>query len=249
MPSFGVFVIQLLLSSVSALRNRAIGRQVYTVQVFFSGFEALGLISLVAGVLGGLVMYVGFDFFVSIGQAPWIYFLLNMIVLRDVAPFLISFILLARSGTAISTELGNMKVNKEVAALQVMGIGIMEYLVLPRVWAMVTSLFVLGCFFTAAGILSAYLVAILILNISHVEFWQFMFQAISLLDLGLMAAKLILCGFMLAALSCYFGLSVNQSVTEVPQFMIKTVGYSVLSVTLINGVGILIYLTMNEFSF
>ncbi|WP_159084207.1 ABC transporter permease [Saccharobesus litoralis] len=242
MLNFIRFAIELITSSFKALSNRTLGRQVFMVQVFFSGFEALSLVCLVSALLGGLVMYIGYDFFVSIGQPHWIYTILNTVLLRDLAPFLICFILLARSGSAISTELGNMKVNKEVAALNVMGIGTMSYLVLPRVWGMVTSIFILGCFFSTVGILSANLIALLFLNVSHIEFWNAILGAISVLDIVFMAIKLCVSGFLIATLSCYFGLKVESAVTQVPQYMIKTVGFSVLSVSLINGLGIVVYL-------
>ena len=85
--------------------NTSINRDVLIKQILFTGFEALSIISILSLLLGSLILIEGYYYLSSIGQIDLIYEILISLVVRDVGPFLVAFIILARSGTAISTEL------------------------------------------------------------------------------------------------------------------------------------------------
>ena len=125
-------------------------------QVLFTGFEALAPVLVSSFLLGGLVAYTGRTFLTDLGQNQLIYDLIIMAVVRDVGPLITGLIILLRSGTAITTELGSMRVNREIDALETMGISSISYLVVPRVMGMVFSLLILGAYFTLMGLFGAY---------------------------------------------------------------------------------------------
>ncbi len=72
--------------------------------------------------LGALIIVEGHNLLGAVGQTDWIYKALIFTLVRDIGPIIVSFIVIARSGTAIATELGNMVVNREYDALRVMGV-------------------------------------------------------------------------------------------------------------------------------
>ena len=114
LPSFGVFCAQIVKDLIYFRRNAAISFDVLIKQIYFTGVEALGLCTLLSLLLGAVIIVEGHQILAAIGQTDWIYKILIFALVRDLGPFIICLVVVARSGTAISTELGNMKVNKEI---------------------------------------------------------------------------------------------------------------------------------------
>ena len=139
-------------------------------QILFTGFEALNLIALIGLVIGGTIIIQGISVFENFGQGYFFYTILILIITRELGPLLTAFIIIARSGTSISTELGYMVVNHEVEALESIGILPIRYLVVPRVYAVVISLFCLNIYFNIAGLIGGYLVSLIFHSTSFVEF-------------------------------------------------------------------------------
>lgn len=222
-------------------RNKAISLDVLIKQIFFTGVEALGLCILLSLLIGALIIAQGHPFLTAIGQSDWIYKILIFAMVRDVGPFVICLIILARSGTAITTELGNMRVNKEIDALLVMGISPISYLISPRVWGMMLSLLILMSYFLMSGIFGGFLLSNLFQNIPFVDFFTRLLNELILLDVVMMLLKVVISGFFIATVSSYHGLKVQSASTEVPQRNIKAVGGSVIAVCLVNLVGSLVY--------
>jgi phospholipid/cholesterol/gamma-HCH transport system permease protein len=238
---FAVFAVDTLKDIWRFRRNSAISFDVLKKQLWFSGVEALGLCMLIALLLGALIIVEGYNLLDTMGQTEWIYKVLIFAMVRDLGPFIICFIVLARSGTAITTELGNMVVSKEIDALVVMGISPISYLVSPRVLGMVLSLLVLMSYFLLCGIFGGFLVSNLFQSIPFSDFLSHLMKELRLLDIFIMLFKVGLCGLMISLISSYHGLTVNKAITEVPKRNIKAVGRGVMAVCGVNLLGALIY--------
>jgi phospholipid/cholesterol/gamma-HCH transport system permease protein len=207
-------------------------------QILFTGFQALGLVSLIALMLGAIIIVEGYTLLGSVGQTEWIYKVLISALVRDFGPFIVSFIIIARSGTAIATELGNMVVNKEYDTLRVMGISPISYLVVPRVLGVALSLLLLIIYFTAIGFIGGFLVSNAFLSLPLVDFVNHIARDLTQSDLIAMVMKAVLSGFFIGVISCYYGLSVGRTFTDVPKKTIKAVGGCVIAVCIINIIGI-----------
>ncbi len=96
-------------------------RRILTLQVLFTGFEALPLVSAVALLLGSSIVFQT-SLMVPGADGALLGKILVAVVLRELAPLITAIVVAGRSGTAIATELGNMKVNSEVLALMSLGI-------------------------------------------------------------------------------------------------------------------------------
>lgn len=224
--------------------NQAISLDVLIKQIFFTGVEALGLCVLLSVLLGMVIIVEGHEFLMAIGQGDWVYKILIFAMVRDVGPFIVCLIILSRSGTAITTELGNMRVNKEIDALVAMGISPISYLISPRVWGMMLSLLILMSYFLMAGIFGGFLLSNLFQNIPFLDFFSRLVKELHLFDIIIMFIKVMVSGFFIAVISSYHGLSVKHAVTEVPQRNIKAVAGSVVAVVLINAIGSLLYFVL-----
>ena len=236
------FASQIVLDLVHFRRNTSISIDVLIRQILFTGVEAAGLCMMLSLLLGAVIIVEGHQFLLAIGQVDWIYKILIFALVRDLGPFIICLVVLARSGTAITTELGNMRVNKEIDALVTMGISPISYLVSPRVVGMMLSLMILMSYFLMSGIFGGFLISNLFQNIPFLDFFSRLIKELALLDVVMMLAKVLVSGFCISVISSYQGLSVQRAFTEVPQRNIKAVGGSVVAVCLVNLIGSLIYI-------
>ncbi|MGD9781841.1 MAG: ABC transporter permease [Kiritimatiellia bacterium] len=193
-------------------------RNVLARQILFTGLEATGFVSLIALIVGVLVVVQAQYWLTRLGQTALIGPILTAVVLRELGPLLTNFVVIARSGTAISTELANMKVHGEVRALDAMGIDPFVYLVIPRVLGVAASTFCLTIVFLGVTFVGGYacMWVILLGDIDMGLFFGNIIGAVTVTDVFSLLAKSILPGMLTGAICCDEGLGVGPAATEVP---------------------------------
>ncbi|OIO23796.1 MAG: hypothetical protein COZ80_12175 [Ignavibacteria bacterium CG_4_8_14_3_um_filter_37_9] len=217
------FVFEILYELKNFFLQRKITRLILIRQILFTGFEALGLISFVAVAVGGIIILEGSAILPGFGQSKLLYTILVTVILRELGGLLTAFIIIARSGTAIAAELGNMVVNQEVESLVSFGISPVLYLVVPRVLGVVLSMMALTIYFNVAALAGGWFMAYLFAPIPILDFLTKLFSEISVIDVISSFIKSLFFGFVVAVVSSYQGLQVNFASTEVPQRTIKGV--------------------------
>lgn len=195
---------------------RKVVARIFLAQIFFTGYQALLLVSVIALLLGGTII-VQTNLMSATPPPEVLGKILVAVVVRELAPLGTAIIVCGRSGTAIATELGNMKVNSEVLALSSLGIDPMRYVVLPRLGGAVVSVLLLMVYFSTVAILGGYLVSNLIISPSFEALRAGFTEALRPADFGLYLAKGVGLGTIVGLLACHFGLDVKASPTEVPQ--------------------------------
>lgn len=193
-------------------------RNVLARQILFTGLEATGFISLIALIVGVLVVVQAQYWLMRLGQTALIGPILTAVVVREVGPLLSNFVVIARSGTAIATELANMKVHGEVRTLDAMGVDPFLYLVIPRVLGVAASTFCLTIVFLAVTFFGGFLClwAIELGDVDAGLFFEHIFRAIGIRDVFSVLAKSLVPGLMTGAICCDEGLGVGPAATEVP---------------------------------
>ena len=145
-----------LFLSAQPRRWRRTVHGVFARQILFSGVESIRFI-LILAVLVGISVVVQLDVWTGkIGQSQALGKLLVVVVARELAPLLANLVLIVRSGSAIATELGLMKVGGEVRLLEAQGIDPLSFLVMPRVLAVAVSAFCLTVIFILVAFVSGY---------------------------------------------------------------------------------------------
>ncbi len=230
------YLDELLRELLTWHKNRHVSVLVLINQVLFTGFEALGPVLVSSFLLGGLVAYTGRTFLTDLGQNQLIYNLIIMAVVRDVGPLVVGIIILLRSGTAITTELGSMRINREIDALETMGISSMSYLVVPRVIGMVFAILILSAYFTAMGLSGAYITFFWLAKIPFTDFFMRLTNALTAADLYIPLIKAVFTGLLIGTLCSFHGLSVGRAPTEIPQRAIKAVTQCVLALLFLHGI-------------
>ncbi len=198
-------------------RGRQETLRVVARQILFTGVDALPVTSVIALMLGIIVITQAGSQLPKIGAGGLVGSVIVVAIIRELGPLITAVIVVGRSGTAITTELGNMSVGREVVALQSMGIPISRFIVMPRLVGMVISMFCLTLYFDVVAVLGGFLVAKTQLTIPLDTFLDEVTRALSFSDVALTGLKPLLFGMAVAAVCCYHGLSVRSSYTEVPQ--------------------------------
>lgn len=204
-------------------------RNVLARQVLFTGFEAVRFVSLIAFLIGIAVVVQTQVWLVRAGQAALLGPVLVMVIIREIGPLLVNFVVIGRSGTAIATELGNMNVSGEVRVLDSLGLDPFIYLVIPRVLGVVISVFCLTILFITVSFASGYLSGVVIG--AGPGSWRFFTRsvlgAISPEDIFNLLAKTLIPGLLTGVICCLEGLGVSRAITEVPQAATRAVVRSV----------------------
>ena len=212
-------------------------RNVFARQLLFTGVEASKFIALVAFMVGLSVVVQTQYWLAKLGEAQLLGPVLVMVVVRELGPLLVNFIIIGRSGTAMAIEMGNMKLSGEVRALDAQGLDPFTYLVLPRVAGAAVSVFCLTIIFIVAAFFSGYICGVLFgaTTGSPAMFVKSIFQAVKPADVFNVLIKTLLPGAMTGVICCTEGLSVSAAMTEVPQAATRAVVRSTATLFVISA--------------
>jgi len=203
-------------------------------QIYFTGIEALKKVTIM-GILIGIVIItqvsniVGFNP-VLIGR------ILVWTVVRELGPLFVAIIVIARSCTAIAAELGSMKVNREIDALNIMGIDPFAYLIMPRILGISASVFMLAFYFQLSAIAGGLIVSSFFTDILIYEQLKGIFSVLSIFQVSVSLIKSAIFGLLISTVSCYHGLRVQSSITEIPQVTTFAVMQSLFIVFIFDGI-------------
>jgi len=214
-------------------------------QVLAIGVEPLGFVGAVAAFVG-ISVVVQLTFWTGeAGQSQLLGPLLVAVVARELGPVLINLIVIVRSGSAMTTELGVLKINGEIRALEAEGSDPFLHFVMPRVLGMAVSTFCLTIVFILVAFASGYLFAAwmgkgssdLLLFVDTVS------GAVQPKDIFNILAKSILPALFASASCCIGGLGVGKSDTEIPLATQRALTRSVAGLFVISaGISLLTYL-------
>jgi phospholipid/cholesterol/gamma-HCH transport system permease protein len=213
-------------------------RNVLARQILFTGFESRNFVALVAFMVGISVVVQTQLWLTRLGNSQLLGPVLVMAVVRELGPLVVNFIVIGRSGTAIATEMGIMKINGEVRVLDAQGMDPFVYLVLPRVAGAAISIFCLTVIFIVVSFVSGFLIGSLLgANTGGpVLFMNSIFKAIQKADVFNLLAKTLIPGAVAGAICCIEGLSVGTASTEVPQATTRAVTRSIAALFIISAV-------------
>lgn len=231
-------LLMIYLSIRAAFVDQAQGmRTIFSVisaQIYFTGFQAMPIITALALASGGIVIMQSTAQLNLLGGVDNIGNLLVAIVVREVGPLLTALIVIARSGTAVASELGNMRANREIDALEVLGIDPLSYIVFPRIIGGIISVLCLAFYFVTIALLGGFLVSRLTTEMSFTFYIDSLAQAFASEDVFLFLLKNTFSGAIIFAICSFQGLSVSQSSHEVPQVTTKAVMKSIIYVIAFN---------------
>ena len=214
-------------------------------QVLAIGVEPIVFVCAVASFVG-ISVVVQLTFWAGeAGQSQLLGPLLVAVVARELGPVLINLVVIVRSGSAMTTELGVRKISGQVRALETQGSDPFLHLVVPRVLGMAVSTFCLTVVFVLVAFASGYLFAAWMGKGSRdlFLFADTLSSAVQSKDIFNILAKSILPSLFASASCCIGGLGVGNAVTDIPQATQRALTRSVAGLFIISaGVSLLTYL-------
>jgi phospholipid/cholesterol/gamma-HCH transport system permease protein len=197
------------------LRGQA-ARRILVMQILFTLVQAWGLFSILALAIGAAVNVIGIPFLARISQEQFIYPLLIAIITRELGPLLGAFIIIARSATAIATEIAAMVISHEVEAYISIGVDPIEHLAVPRFLGVTISMFFLNIYFSIFGLAGSYAVAQIFNAMPAEIYFGNLLQSLQFQDIFISLVKSITFGMIISIVAITEGFSVERASTEVP---------------------------------
>ena len=240
MPYMFGYLGRIVSSALVFLKKEKAAKKILIMQLLFTFIEALPLVAVLSAAIGGAIYLLGYSFLVSIGYSQLIYKLLVIIVIQELGPILVAFIVTARSATAIATELGNMVVTHQIEAYVAIGIDPVSHLVTPRFIGVTLSVFFLNLYFSFCGILGPVICANFMASVDSAGYFSGVFKELTLAAIITSVIKSFLFGMIISVVATYYGFNVERASTEVPVAGINAVGNSILGIIIVDVVIIII---------
>ena len=205
-------------------------------QIELVGFRSVPIIVLINILVGGIVAQQGIFQLLKFGASSYTVSLIGILVLRELGVLLTSIMIAGRSGSAITAELGSMKMREEIDALLVMGLSPFEVLIAPRVLGLVISLPILTFIADMAALFGGMLVAWWYGGISPAAFASLLKEAIALHTFLVGIIKAPFMALVIGLIASMDGLATQGSAESLGRQVTSSVVKSIFMVIVMDGV-------------
>ncbi|MGG4605673.1 MlaE family ABC transporter permease [Paenalcaligenes sp. Me131] len=228
---------QLLLDVLTLIRRPSRGPwHDFSAHLFRMGAQALPITALVGFLIGVVVAYLLALQLRQFGADAFIVNILGISLIRELGPLLAAILVAGRSGSAITAQIGVMRVNEELDAMQVMGISHGYRLVMPRVLALAVAMPLVSVWTTLAALLGGMWASEASLGLSPAYFIQALPNAVQVANVWLATAKSAVFGGAIALIGCYWGLWVKPNTESLGAGTTASVVTSITAVILLDAV-------------
>jgi phospholipid/cholesterol/gamma-HCH transport system permease protein len=225
-----VQVMGLALLGLPGVLFRRDARRTFAQQLYVIGIGTLPVATVVAMFTGMiLTLQLGIAF-KQFSQELMVAYTLSFAMLREMGPFMTGIILASCVGSAMAAQLGTMKVNEEIAALEMMSIDPVRFLVAPRMWALVVMAPLLAFYTCVVSFLGGATIGYTQLNIPFLQFISEIVSVAELKDLYVGLFKTALFGVLICTISCSVGFATVQGAAGVGASTRRAVIYSFLAI-------------------
>lgn len=228
---------QMVLRSSALSRGRAWSRGQDILQLMRdSGAAALGIVAIVNGMIGGILAFVGAVQLRRFGTQIYVADLVGIATAREMAAVMTAIVIAGRTGGAYAAQIATMQGNEEVDALKALGIPIFDYLVLPRIIALVTMMPLLYLYGCAIGLLGGLVVGVAVLDITPLAYLEETRRAVSHTQFLIGLTKSLAFGALIALASCHIGLRAGRSAADVGRAATSAVVAGIIGVIAVDAV-------------
>jgi len=199
------------------------------------GSTALPITALVGFLIGVVLAYLMAQQLRKFGADAFIVNVLGIALIRELGPVLAAILLAGRSGSAITAQIGVMRVTEELDAMRVMGIAQGYRLVMPRALAMAVAMPLVAVWTTVAALLGGALAADLVMGVSPDYFLSALPAAVKASNLTLAVGKSVVFGVLIALIGCHYGLRIEPNTESLGQGTTASVVTSITVVILVDA--------------
>ena len=196
------------------------------------GPRALPIVSVISFLVGLILAYLGADQLKLVGAQIFIADLVAIGMVREVGALMTGIIIAGRTGAAFAAQLGTMQVNEEIDAFRTLGIAPVDFLVLPRILALMLMVPLLTLYAGFIGMLAGLLVAVTIFDIGLFEYYTETLRALTMTHFLVGIAKGSVYGAMIAYAGCLRGMQCGRSAEAVGRAATSAVVTGILLITI-----------------
>ncbi|MEJ8825472.1 ABC transporter permease [Variovorax humicola] len=204
-------------------------------QLYQFGATALPITALVGLLIGVVLAYLTSQQLRNFGAEAFIVNILGLSLIRELGPVLAAVLVAGRSGSAITAQIGVMRVTEELDAMRVMGISHGFRLVMPRVLALAIAMPLISSWTSMAALIGGMFAANAALDISPTYFMSALPRAVPMSNLWIALSKSAVFGILIALIGCYFGLKVKPNTESLGRGTTSSVVTSITIVILVDA--------------
>ena len=203
--------------------------------LFHIGATALPITALVGFLIGVVLAYLISQQLRQFGADAFIVNILGISLIRELGPVLAAILIAGRSGSAITAQIGVMRVTEELDAMRVMGIPRGFRLVMPRALALAVVMPLISVWTTICALLGGMLAADISMDVTPSYFLNSLPAAVDVANLSLATAKSVVFGVLIALIGCHYGLRVKPNTESLGQGTTASVVTSITVVILVDA--------------
>jgi len=206
------------------------------------GAQALPIVTLISFLVGGILAFIGAVQLQQFGAQVFVANLVGLAMALEMAAMMTAIIMSGRTGAAFAAQLGTMQVNQEIDALTTLGISPMEFLVVPRMLALILMVPLLTVYANLMGMLGGGAIAVSMLDISPVVYYNQTRDALTLKFFAQGLIKSAVYGVIIALAGCMRGMQSGRSAAAVGEAATSAVVTSIVGIIVASAILTVIYL-------
>ncbi|MEF8753475.1 MAG: ABC transporter permease [Accumulibacter sp.] len=208
----------------------------FSANLYKSGARALPVIALIGFLIGIVLSYLSALQLKTFGADVFIVNLLGISIVRELGPMLVAVLVAGRSGSAMTAQIGVMRVTEEIDALATMGVSRSQRLLLPKVLALAVAMPLLVIWCSAAGIIGGMIAAKLQMGLSYAFFIDTLPRVVPVANVWIGLCKGLVFGVLIALIACHFGLRVKPNTESLSALTTGSVVCSITVAILVDAV-------------
>ena len=205
-----------------------------------TGADALPIVGLISLLVGLILAFIGSLQLSMFGAQIYIANLGGIAMVREMGAMMAAIIMAGRTGAAFSAQLGTMQVNEEIDAFRTLGIDPVDFLVLPRILALILMMPLLCIYADMLGILGGMLVGVALFDISALQYVEQTRSAIDFADIAVGISKSLVFGVLVGVAGCMHGIQCGRSASAVGEAATSAVVTSIVAIVVADAVMTLI---------
>lgn len=209
LAALSVLVEMLYWGTIGAFKRQDFKKGGLFDEMYHLGFKALGIVALLAFLIGIVLSLQTAIQLRMYGAGVFLAPLIGITMVQQMGPLLTAIILAGRTGSATTAEIATMVVGEEIDALRTMGLNPMQYVVVPKFWAISVTMPLLSIIATATGILGGFIIGILYLEVSPALFWNGLTKALFVEHVLAGCFKSMVFSWLIIWIGCFYGFRVR----------------------------------------
>ena len=179
------------------------------------GPSAVGIVSLISFLVGLILAFVGAIQLETFGAQIYVASLVTIGMCRIMGAIMVGIIMAGRTGSSYAATIGTMQVNEELDALQTMGFSKIDFLVLPRLLALLIAMPILTMLADIMGMIGGAFVGVFMMDLPYQEYWKYAINAFNLKNFLVGVFHGFCFGIIIAVCGCYSGLNCGRNADSV----------------------------------